>query len=150
MGKKGRILSIAGLGNAYAPGMPIKFIKDPSSPDSVICGGGGRSGRTGYPPYLCPHCHRRFAKGREKTRDHIVPRSRGGGLSYGNKEYICMDCNQLKYTHSLLEFMIWKAGGWSGRWEIRRYPGFLECPGPQKLYTALPGVPGRIIPWHDD
>jgi len=46
--------------------------------------------------YLCAYCGRHFANFRDLSRDHIVPRSRGGENTWMNVVTACRDCNSRK------------------------------------------------------
>lgn len=64
-----------------------------------------RSARSGQ----CAYCDRFCAK---LTRDHIVPRSRGGTWNPSNIALVCLECNQNKADKPLeqwIESMTWDA-----------------------------------------
>ncbi|MCB1717786.1 MAG: HNH endonuclease [Candidatus Competibacteraceae bacterium] len=52
--------------------------------------------------YLCLYCGQRFSA-RDLTRDHVVPRSRGGRDDWENVVSACKSCNQRKGNMSLAE-----------------------------------------------
>lgn len=41
----------------------------------------------------CAMCGKRFCKSRKPTIDHIIPVSKGGGLTYENVQALCKSCN---------------------------------------------------------
>jgi 5-methylcytosine-specific restriction endonuclease McrA len=44
----------------------------------------------------CSMCGKRFCKSRPPTMDHIVPVSKGGGLTFENVQALCHSCNSSK------------------------------------------------------
>ena len=46
----------------------------------------------------CAICGRLFDDDLRPTRDHIVPVSKGGGLTFGNVQALCQSCNSSKYN----------------------------------------------------
>jgi len=46
----------------------------------------------------CNVCGKRFTKKRPPTIDHIIPVSRGGGLTYENIQALCKSCNSRKHA----------------------------------------------------
>jgi 5-methylcytosine-specific restriction endonuclease McrA len=53
----------------------------------------------------CAICGKRFCKSRPPTKDHIIPLSKGGGLTFENVQALCKSCNsskQNKLDHSKL------------------------------------------------
>lgn len=81
-------------------------------PSIVACGGEQLPRPRAKPPltnralferdnYQCLYCGNHF-HGRDLTRDHIVPRSRGGGDTWENVVAACRRCNQHK-GHRRLE-----------------------------------------------
>lgn len=46
----------------------------------------------------CATCKKPFNKKREATRDHIIPLSAGGGLTFENVQALCRSCNCKKHT----------------------------------------------------
>lgn len=48
--------------------------------------------------YRCAICKRRFSETLKPTRDHIIPLSKGGGLTFGNIMALCASCNSKKST----------------------------------------------------
>lgn len=62
--------------------------------------------------WICQYCERRMtlrpphlpARGTDATREHRIPKSRGGGPSNGNLIASCADCNQLKGDFTEWEF----------------------------------------------
>lgn len=74
---------------------------------SIIACGGRRAQQTRRVPaltnqalfardrHLCLYCGRLFAAG-SLTRDHVVPKSRGGGDDWGNVVAACKRCNHRK------------------------------------------------------
>jgi hypothetical protein len=55
----------------------------------------------------CPFCGVIMGKAYQTnpTRDHVLPRSRGGDLTAGNRLVICRRCNGDKDNMTLLEFV---------------------------------------------
>lgn len=52
----------------------------------------------------CNHCGRRFDKSLKPTKDHIIPVSHGGSLTYENTQALCRSCNSRKgkkFEHEL-------------------------------------------------
>lgn len=58
----------------------------------------GISNRTlfGRDRYICAVCGTYFANFRDLSRDHIIPRSKGGSTTYKNLVTMCKPCNQKK------------------------------------------------------
>lgn len=52
--------------------------------------------------YICAYCGGHFPNFRDLSRDHVVPRSRGGATSYQNLVTSCKTCNTKK-SHRLLQ-----------------------------------------------
>lgn len=46
--------------------------------------------------YTCLRCHRKFSDDLKPTMDHIVPVSKGGGLTKENTQALCRFCNSSK------------------------------------------------------
>ena len=44
----------------------------------------------------CASCKREFTDDLKPTRDHIIPLSKGGGLTFGNTHALCKSCNSSK------------------------------------------------------
>lgn len=44
----------------------------------------------------CKHCGREFSDDLKPTKDHIVPVSKGGGLTFDNTQALCLSCNTRK------------------------------------------------------
>ncbi len=44
----------------------------------------------------CAICGKRFCKSRPPTKDHIIPLSKGGGLTFENVQALCRSCNSSK------------------------------------------------------
>lgn len=53
--------------------------------------------------YVCAYCGGHFPNYHELSRDHIVPRSRGGENSWMNVVTSCRTCNSLKGSKTLKE-----------------------------------------------
>lgn len=45
------------------------------------------------------------------TRDHLIPKTRGGGNSYENIVDACFRCNNEKGSMTLDEYIVWKRTG---------------------------------------
>jgi hypothetical protein len=58
-------------------------------------------------PVLCAYCNTRLSK-QTRTRDHVTPRSRGGGAR-DNLVPSCAPCNRAKGDDSLLVYMLRRA-----------------------------------------
>lgn len=56
----------------------------------------------------CYYCNRRLTQcgGMAKTKDHIIPMSKGGVNGKVNIVLCCKDCNQIKGSNLLYQFMI--------------------------------------------
>lgn len=53
----------------------------------------------------CPYCDVPMLGGRTRpTKDHCVPRSRGGDLNDGNMVIVCWGCNTAKGDRTIIEF----------------------------------------------
>ena len=52
---------------------------------------------------LCAQCKREFTTKLQPTRDHIIPVSKGGGLTFGNEQAHCHSCNSKKQNR--IDFM---------------------------------------------
>lgn len=59
----------------------------------------------------CPYCERVMMSGSPKhpTRDHIVPKAKGGTLENDNCLVVCLICNGDKADMTLPEFAAWLA-----------------------------------------
>jgi 5-methylcytosine-specific restriction endonuclease McrA len=55
-------------------------------------------------PVLCAYCNTRLTK-QTRTRDHVIPRSRGGG-NEDNLVPSCAPCNRAKADDALLIYML--------------------------------------------
>lgn len=53
--------------------------------------------------YVCAYCGEHFPNFHQLSRDHIVPRSRGGENSWMNVVTACKDCNSSKGSKTLKE-----------------------------------------------
>lgn len=53
--------------------------------------------------YQCADCRKEFSKDIPPTRDHIIPLSLGGDLTFGNVQALCKSCNSRK--HNKVDFM---------------------------------------------
>ena len=86
--------------------------------------------------YICQYCNKRFHTV-DLSLDHVVPRSKGGPLSWENAVTCCKKCNGLKGSTPLSE--ISKKG-----MKLNRKP---TCPT-QKELAAIAGrmVPKRVHP----
>lgn len=58
---------------------------------------------------LCPYCLRPLRKNR--TIDHVIPRSAGGRTEPDNTVMCCPTCNHAKTNMSLLDFCVYKPVG---------------------------------------
>ena len=57
--------------------------------------------------FVCPYCLRTLPLS-ESTRDHVMPRSRGGKTTPDNIVLVCGDCNREKGALTLEEYKEWK------------------------------------------
>jgi 5-methylcytosine-specific restriction endonuclease McrA len=48
--------------------------------------------------YRCPACGRPFSDALPPTRDHVIPVSQGGALTFDNCQALCRPCNSSKRT----------------------------------------------------
>lgn len=53
----------------------------------------------------CYYCRRKFNEDIEKTKDHIVARSKGGTNWHENLADCCFDCNQWKKDKTLVQWL---------------------------------------------
>lgn len=53
--------------------------------------------------HICAYCARHFKNDDDLSRDHVVPRSRGGADRWTNVVTACMPCNHRKDNHMLGE-----------------------------------------------
>lgn len=56
---------------------------------------------------ICPYCLKPMLP-EEMTRDHVLPKSRGGKTEKGNIIIVCKHCNQEKGALTLEEYKEWK------------------------------------------
>lgn len=56
--------------------------------------------------YMCNMCGKKFTKSRPPTMDHIIPVSKGGGLTSSNVQVLCKSCNCKKQAKILKGFII--------------------------------------------
>lgn len=56
---------------------------------------------------ICPYCLKP-TKPRDMTRDHVIPKSRGGKLTDDNIIMVCKRCNNEKGALTLEEYREWK------------------------------------------
>ena len=54
----------------------------------------------------CFYCLRR-SPGDRKCLDHVVPQAQGGGNSYRNLVFCCVDCNSQKGVQTAEEYLRW-------------------------------------------
>ena len=54
--------------------------------------------------FQCYYC-RDSLNDKNRTRDHIIPKSKGGLLSNGNKVFACRTCNKWKGDYTLEEWL---------------------------------------------
>jgi len=47
----------------------------------------------------CYECHKEFGHNLKPTKDHIIPVTRGGGLTFGNIRALCGSCNSSKLNN---------------------------------------------------
>jgi len=93
----------------------------------------------------CFYCHEPFAEGvpkdhpRAKTKDHVIPRSRGG-RGVENMVYACFECNNLKSNFTAEEFIAWLAAGrpdkYRFKWTIPHFRDFYianNAPTPEQV-----------------
>lgn len=52
----------------------------------------------------CCYCERRFDDKLIKTKEHIVPKSKGGKNNLYNLIYACYECNNLRSNMDFIEF----------------------------------------------
>jgi len=56
---------------------------------------------------VCPYCLKPMSP-KEMTRDHVIPKSRGGKTEESNIIIVCKRCNQEKGALTLEEYKEWK------------------------------------------
>lgn len=56
------------------------------------------------PTDKCCYCNRPFREGLEGTKEHIIPKSKGGTNKLKNLKPCCFECNQLKSNLDLKQF----------------------------------------------
>ncbi len=87
--------------------------------------------------FYCPYCGVDLdgSDGIFSTKDHIVPRSRGGGNRASNLVKACPRCNGDKGNKTLLEWLwiLERDGNARARW-IRR---FLKCKKRKRVLDAM-------------
>jgi 5-methylcytosine-specific restriction endonuclease McrA len=54
---------------------------------------------------FCKYCRNEFDETTIKTKDHVVPLSRGGLNTKENRVFACYDCNQWKADYSLEQWL---------------------------------------------
>ena len=57
--------------------------------------------------FVCPYCLQTFPI-KDSTRDHLVPRSRGGRTEPANIILCCKECNSQKGALTPEEYAYWK------------------------------------------
>ena len=53
----------------------------------------------------CCYCERRFDNKLIRTKEHIVPKSKGGKNNLYNLIYACIECNSLRGNKDFIELM---------------------------------------------
>lgn len=52
----------------------------------------------------CFYCERKFDNKIKKTKEHIIPKSKGGNNNLNNLVYACIECNELRGNMEFYEF----------------------------------------------
>lgn len=55
----------------------------------------------------CPYCERPMMGWRSPSRDHVIPKSKGGTLNDRNKLIVCSPCNNDKNNMTIGKFYKW-------------------------------------------
>ena len=63
------------------------------------------AGESGDRMIRCAYCGVRLRRAKNRTKDHVVPKSRGGALSGANVVHACKSCNFAKGPHTPKEFL---------------------------------------------
>lgn len=58
----------------------------------------------------CVWCDRPVEAGRTASLDHVVPRSRGGGMTQQNLVLACVPCNRDRANRSAWDFLVERVG----------------------------------------
>lgn len=87
-------------------GHRVDFSMDPAVTEEIFTADPPGKRFNGQP---CPYCCKTLMVGSRRfpTRDHILPRSRGGKLDDGNRLIVCAPCNNDKAAMTLEEFATW-------------------------------------------
>lgn len=64
-----------------------------------------------HKPYQCWYCGWDYTDGEPLTRDHVIPKSKGGKTHFTNMVLACVRCNGRKADLSLEEYRVKVAEG---------------------------------------
>ena len=90
---KGKACSLRAVHKRRSRGSNLPNTLTSDELEIILIGQGGK----------CNHCGKEFGKDLRPTKDHILPMTRGGGLTFENVQALCRSCNDRKFNRTELE-----------------------------------------------